>query len=319
MLEFVKAVGGLALLVVAADRMVLASVRVSRSLGVSAILIGAVIVGFGTSVPEFFVSAVAALRGNLDLAMSNVVSSNTANVTLVLGAAAVLVPVVTRRRTIRREGFAMFGAVVALALALAGGAAERWQGFLLLGLLGLSTWAIGRWAATDEDAILGRVDDGGSGSDPARGAVGWRAFVAREIVIGLVALVVTLVAADLLVDGAVAVGARLGLSGAFLGFLAGVGTSLPELSAALAAARRRESDLILGNVLGSNLFNSLGVAGLAATLGPGALHDVTIPILLAMVGTCFVAGWFATSGQRIVRAEGILLLVAFGAYAVLVY
>ena len=107
---------------------------------------------------------------------------------------------------------------------------------------------------------------------------------------------------------------------AFIGFLTGVGTSLPELSAGLAGARRRQSDLVLGNVLGSNIFNSLGVAGTAAILGPGALTEVDVPIIILMLVACLLAGIFAYTGrERISRIEGLALLAYFFAYAALIY
>ncbi len=330
MVDIIQAVVGLVVLVLASDRMVRSSIRVSRSLGVSVILIGAVIVGFGTSVPEFLVSGLAALEGNIDLAVSNVTSSNTANVSLVLGAAALLTPIASRRAVIRREGALMFASVVTLAAVLAGGHPELWQGLLLLGLLGVATTLMARWASEDPDAVLAEIEDELGDDDPGTGEPSTeaalegrfrrlRSEVGRELVIGIVALGITLVAADQLLDGAIGLGQRFGLSAAFLGLMTGVGTSLPELSAAIAAARHGESDLILGNILGSNIFNSLGVAGLAATIGPGPLVDVTPIIVGLMVAASFLAGLFAFTGQRIVRFEGVLLLVAFAAYAVYVF
>ncbi len=331
MVDIIQAVVGLVVLVLAADRMVRSSIRVSRSLGVSVILIGAVIVGFGTSVPEFLVSGLAALEGNIDLAVSNVTSSNTANVSLVLGAAALLTPIASRRAVIRREGALMFASVVTLAAVLAGGHPELWQGLLLLGSLGVATTLMARWASEDPDAVLAEIEEelGGdeteADGEPTTEAAlesrfrRLRSDVGRELVIGIVALGITLVAADQLLDGAIGLGERFGLSAAFLGLMTGVGTSLPELSAAIAAARHGESDLILGNILGSNIFNSLGVAGLAATIGPGPLVDVTPIIVGLMVAASFMAGLFAFTGQRIVRLEGVLLLVAFVAYGLYVF
>ncbi|MEA3503530.1 MAG: calcium/sodium antiporter, partial [Actinomycetota bacterium] len=144
----------------------------------------------------------------------------------------------------------------------------------------------------------------------------WRKEVGKEILIGVGALIVTIIAADFLLDGVLGVGAQLGLSSLFLGLITGVGTSLPELAAGIAAARNREPGLILGNVLGSNIFNSLGVIGLAAILGPGELSDITVPLLAIMVGVVFVAGAFALSGRHVNRVEGALLLMTFVAFAV---
>jgi cation:H+ antiporter len=340
LLDAASGIGGLILLILAADRLVVSAVRVSRALGVSTILIGAVIVGFGTSAPEFLVSGLAASEGRLDLAVSNIVSSNTSNVTLVLGAAAVLATIVSQRRVIRREGALMFAAVVVLAAVLANGYLSFIEGVFLWLLMIGAVYLLVRWAGagagaklfaaregpaefdTDEpseDSSERKKEDNGDDGEDALDR-SWRREVGRELIVGLVALIVTLVAADLLLDGAVGLGEEFGLSAAFIGFLTGVGTSLPELSAALAGARRRQSDLVLGNVLGSNIFNSLGVAGTAAIVGPGALTEVDVPIIALMLAACLLAGVFAYSGrERISRIEGLALLAFFFAYAALIF
>ena len=318
LLDVVRIIGGLIALIYAADRLAKSAVRVSRAFGVSVIFIGAVVVGFGTSVPEFVVSALAALEGELDLAVSNVVSSNISNVTLVLGAAVLVTPIAARRRVIRREGALMFASVAILTAFLANGWLDAWEGFLLLALLGVAIWLMIRWSSSDPDAVLGQVDDEVDSrvtADTANIAV-WRKEVGKEILIGVGALIVTVIAADFLLDGVLGVGAHFGLSTLFLGLITGVGTSLPELAAGIAAARHREPELVLGNVLGSNIFNSLGVIGLAAILGPGPLVDITIALLAIMVGVVFVAGAFALTGRRITRIEGGILLAAFFAFAV---
>lgn len=288
----------------------------------SAILIGAVVVGFGTSAPEFLVSGLAAAEGHLDLAMSNVISSNISNVTLVLGTAAVLVTLASRRAIVRREGALMFASVVALAVVLADGWVHQWEGALLMIGMIVAIYLLVRWSRADGPLLPPEFDEdheserGADGDEEIRRD---RAALGREIVIGLVALVLTLLAADFLLDGAIGLGERFGLSPAFLGLLTGVGTSLPELSAAIAGARRRHVDLVLGNVMGSNIFNSLGVAGVAAVLGPGELLHITPALIVIMIVACAVAGAFANTGQRIIRAEGIALLVAFVVYVVVVF
>lgn len=319
LLDLLRITIGLIALIYAADRLVRSAVRISRAFGVSVVLIGAVIVGFGTSVPEFVVSALAALEGELDLAVSNVVSSNTSNVSLVLGTAAVITPIIANRRIIKREGALMFGAVAILAAFLANGWLSAWEGYVLFGLLGVAIWMMIRWSAETPEGIAAQVDDidddDGDDVDDARLAV-WRRRVGKEILIGAGALVVTVIAADLLLDGVVGVGERFGLSAVFLGLITGVGTSLPELAAGVAAARHKEPELVLGNILGSNVFNSLGVIGLATILAPGELTEVTVPFLAIMVGSAFLAGLFSVTGQRINRAEGAVLLGLFIMYAV---
>jgi len=318
LLDVLRIIGGLLALIYAADRLAKSAVRISRAFGVSVIFIGAVVVGFGTSVPEFVVSALAALEGELDLAVSNVISSNISNVTLVLGAAALITPIITRRRVIKREGALMFASVAVLAALLANGTLDAWEGFVLLALLGAAIWLMIRWSSSDPDAVPDGVDGGeelGDSEIPEDITV-WRKEVGKEILIGVGALIVTVIAADFLLDGVLGVGVHFGLSTLFLGVITGVGTSLPELAAGIAAARNREPELVLGNILGSNIFNSLGVVGLAAILGPGQLFFITVPLLAIMVGAVFVAGAVALTDKRINRIEGGLLLVAFVAFVV---
>jgi cation:H+ antiporter len=321
LIDIIKIIVGLVALIVAADRLVKSAVRISRAFGVSIVLIGAVIVGFGTSIPEFVVSALASLEGQLDLAVSNVVSSNTANVTLVLGASALFYPLTSRWRILRREGALMFASVVALTAMLAGGSLNLWEGITLAAFLVGAVLLMIRWSNDDPESVLAQLDDLGEPvpEDDAVDFASWRSLVGKEILIGIIALVVTVVAADFLLDGVVGVGERFGLSAVVLGLITGVGTSLPELAAGISAARHREPELVLGNVLGSNVFNSLGVVGLATILGPGFTGGITVPLLAVMVGSALLAGIFAFTGQRVNRFEGAVLLAGFLAYAVLAF
>ena len=297
-------VGGLALLMLAADRLVVSAVRVSHALGVSAVLVGALVVGLGTSVPELLVSTLAA-ADNLDVAMANVVGSNITNVTLVLGAAALVGPVAPRLQTLHREGMLMLGAVGLLLVVLIDGTVALYEGWaLLVGLLA-ALYLLVRWSMDDsadeasfERGVIESVDGGGR-------------TLPIELAIGVVALVVTVYSAKLLLDGALEIGQRLDLSGAFLGVLLGVGTSLPELATALAAIRRDESDLVVGNVLGSNIFNSLAVAGTAGLVGAGTLETLGAVPLWIMVGVAFAAGVMSRTGSRIARGEAVVLLAVF--------
>jgi cation:H+ antiporter len=306
-IDILRVIAGLVILIVAADRLVLSAVRIAKVFNVSAVVIGAVIVGFGTSVPEFVVSAIAASNDNTGLAMSNVVASNTANVTLVLGAAALLTVLTTRQAVVKREGLLMLVSVGALAGVLADGQVSVVEGgFLILGMLGalvlLVVWTKNGNGDPSDD--LGDIV-----ADPDR--------VWTEVLYGFVALIATVVAGQQLLIGIVSVGDRMGLSVVFMGLITGVGTSLPELSAALAGARRGASDLVLGNVLGSNIFNSLGVAGLAAIIGPGVVDGVPAVLIGLMVLSAVFAGVFAYTSQRISRLEGLVLLGTFLVYAAL--
>ncbi len=296
---------GLALLTAGADRAVAAAARLSQAWGVSPVLVGALIVGLGTSAPELLVSAIAAIRGDLDLSIGNVVGSNLSNVTLVLGATAMLMPLVARARTLRREGVLMLVSVAAMAGVL-------WDlnlGRLEAGVLGaamiVASVLLVLWARNDPLA----VPEGAEPGFPP--PIGGR----REIVIGLLALGATLAGADLLVRGAERLVEEVGIDAAFVGLVVvAVGTSLPELATSLAAARRREAELVVGNVLGSNLFNSLAVVATAGLARPGPVAAEFRPALVWMLAAVAAAGLLLTTGRRLVRAEGALLLAAFAAF-----
>ena len=294
-------VGGLVLLVVASDRLVVSAVKIARSLRVSKILVGAVIVGLGTSLPELLVSSLAARDGELDVAMANVVGSNVANVALVLGCAALFSPIVLRHAILRREGWLMFVSVAALSMALVDGRVSRVEGALLLVGLALALILLASWSKYDNRSVA-------DNAPPVGLSFAW------ELIFAATLLVATVAGANILLDGAFNIGKQLGLSQTFLGLLLGVGTSLPELATVLAAARRRESDLVLGNVLGSNIFNSLAVAGAAGLVGPALLVDLGLwPITLMLIAV-LIAGVFARTGEEISRREGVALLGMFAAY-----
>jgi cation:H+ antiporter len=180
-----------------------------------------------------------------------------------------------------------------------------WGAVLVLGMLAASLVLV-RWARRDA-----RLGEGPAAQVPDDGEV--RVWV--EWVIGFGALALTLLGADLLVRGATRLAVELDISAAFVGLvIVSVGTSLPELATAMAAARRNETDLILGNVLGSNLFNTLMVAGTAALVGPGDVDPSFRTALLFMLGAGAGAGFFVVTGRRLVRWEGALLLVGFIAF-----
>jgi cation:H+ antiporter len=298
---------GLILLVGASDRFVEAAVRLARSLGISVVLIGALIVGLGTSLPELLVSTIASLDGQLDVSMANVTGSNAANVTLVLGVAALIAPIRSRTRILYREGVLMVVAVSTLAVVLWDGQISRNEGVMLLLGMVVTLVLLIRWASTDTDGIIEVGDD-----EVAHSVVG-------ELLIGGAALAVTVFAARILLNGALDLGTRVGLNEAFLGVLLGIGTSLPELATTIAAVRRHESDLVIGNVLGSNLFNSLAVAGTAAVVGPGMITILSRESIALMVVVIILAGWFAWHDQKVSRLEGAVLLVVFLVFTALNY
>jgi cation:H+ antiporter len=297
-----QVLAGLVLLTVAADRLVLAAARLSRLSGLSPILIGAVVVGLGTSLPEMLVSGLAAAEPDgLDLALGNIVGSNVANIALVLGLSVVLSPIVGQGKILMREGGLMLVGMALLTVFAWDGGLSLAEGVLLgVGLLvALSLLVI--WSRRDGAAI--DLEEIGDTAD-----INPR----TEILFGVGSLGVTLLGAQLLVTGAEQVALGLGVSEALIGLtLVAIGTSLPELATALAAARRNENDLVLGNVLGSNLFNALGVGAVAGIIGDGSFDADFNPSMVAMLAIAVLAGILAIIGNRLDRWQGAVLLVCY--------
>jgi cation:H+ antiporter len=301
LLALTLTLGGLALLPLVADRFVVAASRISRALGLSPILVGALLVGFGTSLPEIVVSGLAAAQGDPDFAVANVIGSNIANIGLVLGVAALMRPIKASRSLIRREGTLVLVVTVLYLALLINGDVERWEATLLLAVLGLALGLLIRWSRS---ALLEQDDE-----------LERYVTVRREIVIGVATMVATVVAATALVEGAERLADELGIESAFIAAtLVAVGTSLPELATAIAAVRRNEADLVLGNVLGSNLFNALAVTGVAGLIGPGVIDPGFAPLLWLLLGVTAFAGLLAATASRLVRWEGAALLATFVAF-----
>jgi cation:H+ antiporter len=300
---------GLLLLVTGADRLVEGSARLSRDIGLSPVVVGVVIIGFGTSTPELLVTLLAAFEGVFDLGVGNIVGSNIANVLLVVGVAAVVGPVIIGRTTLRREVPLSLLSVAAFAWAIQG-PLRRVDALLLLVLLTIVVALILSLARRDLRtgtssavvASLAEVDD-----TPVR--------TGREAVRALLGLIATLAGAQAVVLGGGAIAEGAGLSEGLVGLtLVAVGTSLPELAAAVQAVRRRETDLLVGNVLGSNLFNALAVgpvvvwtgASVGRRVDPALAGTATWLMLAAVVGVSLLL-----LRRRIGRIGGVTLLVSY--------
>lgn len=300
-------VGGLVLLAVAADRFVLSAARLSRAWGLSPVLVGALVVGMGTSAPELLVSVLAAVDGEHNLALGNAVGSNVANVTLVIGIAALVRPLTGTLRVLQREGTLMFVAVCGLCYVLYNREITRVEGIVLCAGMLVAAGLVVHWAKKES-----RDQPPQRSGDDVR--------VTAELVVGLVALVFTLAGAQLLVTGAVDLAGALGIESSFVGMtIVAVGTSLPELATSVAGVRRGEFDIVLGNVVGSNLFNALAVGGVAGTISPGTIEPNLGFGAVAMVGFAALAGVLARTGRTVVRWEGAMLLAAFAAFVVFSY
>ena len=302
LLGLVLSVVGLAVLAVAADQFVRGAARLAVVLRLTPVVVGAIVVGFGTSLPEMLVSGVAAANGRLDIGVGNIVGSNVANISLVLGAASFVAVVPVAAGIIRKDAAISVAAVAVFAL-LVQGDLHRWEGAALLAALGAWFVVVLRGAHTDSDgADLDGLSELVGEDPPSVGLESARTIVSLALVAG---------SAYVLVEGAQRIAEALNLSGGFVGYtLVAVGTSAPELVTAVVAARQRETELLVGNLLGSNVFNSLAVGGVISLAGPGPVGDVTIQTFGSslMVVICLVS-WIAMAvGRRVNRIDGVLLV-----------
>jgi cation:H+ antiporter len=304
---------GVVLLVVAADRSVGEAESISEAFAISPIIVGALIVGLGTSLPEMVVSGLAASqRDSIDLAIGNFVGSNAANITLVLGAGAVLTRVGGRPDVFRREGVLVIGATVLAAALVVDGTLTRVEG----GALVVAMMAAAFLLATGTDGTEETYDEqpNGDGVSTEAAATGTATGLARSVTILIVGLAAVVAGAQLLVVSAVALAEQLGVPEAFVGLsVVALGTSLPELATTVAAARRHAADLILGNIFGSNVFNSLAVAGLAGLVGTGRLEETPTASLAFMTVTTVAVVAVGATGRSFGRRSGVTLLVVYAA------
>lgn len=260
---------GLGLLTYSADRFVDGAAATARYAGMPPLLIGIVIIGLGTSAPELVVSVLAALQGNPGLALGNAYGSNTANIGLILGLTALLCPIVVQSQVVRQEMPLLLLVTAVAVFQLLDGNLSRLDGWVLLVLfVGLMGWLIWQGLRNRSDVLATEVQEQSQGevmSLPL--ALFWVAF-------GLLLLVGS---SRLLVWGAVEIARYFGVSDLLIGLtIVAVGTSLPELASSLTAVRKGEHDLVLGNIIGSNLFNTLAVVGLAVVLRPLAVESEVI-------------------------------------------
>jgi cation:H+ antiporter len=311
LLASVAVIGGLALVAWSADRFVEGSASAARHLGMPPLLIGMVIVGFGTSVPEMVVSVHAALQGNPGIALGNAYGSNISNIALILGLTAIISPVVFRSYVLRIE-LPILTAVTALAAwQISDGRISRIDSIVLLSIfVSLLGWTI-LLSVRKKSDVLGEVYDRGFATQvmPIRRAILW-------IVLGLLLL---LLSSRLLVWGAVVIAQGLGVDDLIIGLtVVAVGTSLPELASCLAAVRKGQDDIALGNILGSNLLNTTAVIGVAAAIHPmNVPADVLsrdMPVMGVLTVSLFVIGFGFRGPGRISRIEGIVLVAAYIGY-----
>jgi cation:H+ antiporter len=297
-------IGGFVLLTWSADHLVEHSAKLTLQMGVSPFIIGVTVIGFGTSAPELLVSAMASMRGNGSLAVGNAIGSNIANIGLVMGSCGLFVPLVIKAHAIRQEFPLLFLAAIVAILVCLDGSLSRVDGLILVSGLGAFLyWSIKTHSST---VVVDEITD----TSEERYLTGILWIIASIILL--------VIASRFLIVGAVELAKMMGVSELVIGLtVIALGTSLPEFAASVAGARKGMTDMVVGNIIGSNIFNSLGVLGItglvrATEIDPDALTR-DLPIML-----CFtLAAWlFGITRSRVSRTEGGLLLAAFLVYMV---
>ncbi|MEY8098634.1 calcium/sodium antiporter [Falsihalocynthiibacter sp. S25ZX9] len=283
------------------EALVRGSVGIARRLAIPPLLIGLTVVGFGTSTPELLVSVDAAWRGVPDIALGNIIGSNIANILLIVGLSALVWPIKVMGATLRRDTAVMMSAALLLVPFFAFGQMTRLSGLVLFGVLvAYLIWAyLKSGEAAEEDDSL---------KPPASTLVSvlW-------VIGGLVAL---MVGARFLVDGAVSIARGYGISEAFIGLtIVAVGTSLPELATSLIAAFRRQSEIAIGNIIGSNIFNVLGILGVTALITPIPVASRFLTFdLPVMIAVSLVLTLLLLTRPVIGRGIGVVMLAGYAAY-----
>ena len=304
--------GGLVLLAAGGELLVRGAVGLSQLLRISPLLAGLTIVGFGTSTPELATSVQAALGGSPGIALGNVIGSNVANILLILGVSALIMPLAVNPASFKRDSIAMAGSALLCAGAVLMGRIEFIVGaVLVLALVGYVWWAY-RSEALAHDAEAHRHEEELADTMP-RTHNGW--LLGLMVVAGLAAAIY---GARLLVEGAVILADAAGLSESVIGLtVVAVGTSLPELIACLVAVWKKHPDVALGNVVGSNIYNVLGILGLTAMVHPidvpAEIARFDVAVLLAVTALLLVQ---LRSGWKMTRTEGLMLVALYAGYTV---
>lgn len=304
---------GLIILVRSADIFVEGAAAIARHFGMPPLLIGMIVVGFGTSAPELSVSALSALQGNPGIALGNAYGSNITNIALILGLTALISPIAVHSQIIRKELPILFAITLFVFSLLFDGELSHTDALLqLLVFAGLMTWMTREGMKTKTDALEIEME-----SELEEHAMSF-----SQAMIWLIAgLVLLIISSRLLVWGAVSIAHDLGVSDLIIGLtIVAIGTSLPELASSVMAARKGEHDLALGNIIGSNLFNTLAVVGLAGAIQPMSIPSEIINrdwVLMALLTLALFILGYDRSGNgngNINRIEGSVLLLVYVAY-----
>ncbi|VEB23777.1 calcium/sodium antiporter [Avibacterium volantium] len=318
-LSFLAILVGLAILVWSADRFIDGAASLASYLGMSPLLIGIVIIGFGTSAPEIIVSALSALNHSPGIALGNAYGSNITNIALILGVTAMIKPIMVNSQVLKKELPVLMLVTLLSAFLIYDATISRLDALILLAVFTFYMgWTIWQGTRHSGDSLEQDISDElkEKSQMPLKTAVLW-------LVIGLALLMAS---SQLLVWGAVNIATYLGVSDLIIGLtIVAIGTSLPELAASIMAARKNELDLAVGNIIGSNLFNTLAVVGIAGAISPiQATPEVfsrDMLVMIALTGLLFLFGYgFKGKNGRINRVEGLVLFLCYVAYnSLLIY
>lgn len=304
---------GFALLVWSADRFVEGAASVAKHLGMPSLLIGILIVGFGTSAPEMVVSAIAAFEGNPALALGNALGSNIVNIALILGVTALVAPIAVHSKIVKKELPLLLFIVFVSGYLFLDNQLTLLEGMvLLLAFFGLIAWSIVSAIKNKGDVLESEIDNELQEHPMSlKAGVFW-------LILGLILLIGS---SRLLVWGAVGIATEFGVSDLIIGLtIVALGTSLPELAASVIAARKGEHDIAIGNVVGSNMFNILAVIGIATVISP--MNQIAPEVLnrdwivmVALTIALFVMAYgFKGKEGQISRTEGLVLVLCYVAY-----
>lgn len=309
-MDIVLVLVGLTGLIIGGDMLVRGAVAIARSFGVSPLLIGLTIVGFGTSAPELVTNLQAAFSGSPGIAIGNIVGSNSGNILLILGIGALIAPIGVAPEVLRRDGSVLTLATLAFVGVVMAGSVGRLAGGVFVAILAIYLIATVMIERRQGTAAAGMYEQEADLLQTRHGSA-WRAAVI--LVVGLAA---TLLGARFLVSGAISLAERFGMPEEVIGLtIVAIGTSMPELVTSVIAARKGQGDVAFGNVVGSNIFNILGILGITALVSPLAvppsIAGFDIWVMLAATGLFLV---FARTGWRVGRREGATLITAYLVY-----
>jgi len=325
LIDLLAILAGFVLLIWSADLFVTGASATARNLGISPLIIGLTVVGFGTSAPEILVATIASYGGNPGLAVGNAIGSNITNIALVLGATAVIVPLTVHSDILKREyPLLLIATLLAVALLAFDNALGTYDGIAMLLLLaGLMYWIVHKAL---QQRACNALDS--SESDPLscefEQEIPEDMPMSKAVLLLLVGIILLLVSSKLLVWGAINIATTFGVSDLIIGLtIVAIGTSLPELAASIMSARKGEHDIALGNVIGSNMFNTLGVLGVTGLIQPMELASGVLtrdlPLMVGLTIMMFIMAFGRRGAGQITRFEGSILLGIFAAYEVILY